>query len=76
MEISICNKVGMLPVGAVGSVMGRLVLLLVVAAALAAPKAARVTVAEDCVFVVMATAGKSVLDLVKVAHLRTILSGR
>ncbi len=75
MEISICNEIGMLPVRAVGPVMGRLVLLLMVAAALATPKAARVTVAEDRVLVVMATSGKSVLDLVKVAHLRAILSG-
>ena len=74
MEISICYEFGVLPVRAVGPVMGRLVLLLMVAAALATPKAARVTVAEDCVLVVMATSGKSVFDLVKVAHLRTILS--
>ena len=76
MKISLRDEVRMLPVRAVGPVMGRLVLPLVFTAALAAPKAARVTVAEDCVFVVMAAARKSVLDFVEFAHLRTIFSSR
>ncbi len=76
MEISICDKIGMLPVRTVGPVMARLVPLLVFTAALATPKAARVSVAEDYVLVVMAATRKSVLDFVKVAHLRTIVSGR